>query len=453
MAFSVQTQRLKQDFALRVYGFAWGLVGPLVRLYLHWRSRKNPAYQLHHDERWGHAFARGPYLPSSKNTMGIIWLHAVSLGETRAAQPLILKLLEQFPQHDILLTHMTPTGREAGAALIEKHGQGRMYQCYLPYDKVGAQELFFDYWQPSLGIILETEVWPQLCFQARCRSVPLLLVNARLSEKSLVKANRWAGLIKPALASFTQVLAQTINDAQRLGSLGVSRLQVMGNLKYEIEPAPHLLSDGALVREQLRNQQDDHRAIVLFAISREGEEKLFLDLWRKVDHSQLLLIIVPRHPERFDDVAALAAERGLSVVRRSQSYSLEQLANANMLLGDSMGEMPFYYAMSDVAVLGGSLLNFGGQNLIESLACGCPMVVGPSTYNFSMATADAKAAGAIVQVDNFQQAIDGAIALAQSPATRLPMTQAGLQMIKSHQGATLNVLRSIEQTLLLNQSH
>jgi 3-deoxy-D-manno-octulosonic-acid transferase len=439
--------------ALKLYALVWWLAKPLVMLYLSWRAKKNPAYALHHDERWGLAFARAPHLPSSKNTVGLIWLHAVSLGETRAAQPLIVKLLQSFPQHDLLLTHMTPTGREAGAAIIEALGKGRIFQCYLPYDTTKAPQFFLDYWQPMLGIIMETEVWPQLCFQAQKRGIPLLLANARLSEKSLQKAQRWSSLIKPALASFSKVLAQTVGDAQRLSALGVTQLQVMGNLKYEIEPTPSLLSLGITLRENLRRESSDQRAVVLLAISREGEEKLFLDLWRKVDHSQLLLVVVPRHPERFDDVAALAAERGLRVVRRSQSFSLQQLKQANMLLGDTMGEMPFFYAFSDVSVLGGSLLNFGGQNLIESLACGCPMVVGPSTYNFNQATVDAQAAGAILRVDNFQEAIDCAIALVRSPSERLLMVQAGLQMIKSHQGATANVLQSVEQILLLNRSH
>jgi 3-deoxy-D-manno-octulosonic-acid transferase len=444
---------IKPGLALRLYALAWWFAKPLVLLYLQWRTRKNSAYALHHNERWGEAFLRGPYLPSSKNTVGLIWLHAVSLGETRAAQPLILQLLAKFPQHDLLLSHMTPTGREAGAQLVESVGKGRIFQCYLPYDTAKAQTLFLEYWKPKLGIIMETEVWPQLCFQAQKSNVPLLLVNARLSEKSLRKAERWSSLIKPALSSFSKILAQTISDAQRLSSLGVTKLQVMGNLKYEIEPAPDLLKLGMTMRENLRNEFADQRVVVLFAISREGEEKLLLDLWRKVDHSQLLLVVVPRHPERFDDVAALAAERGLHVVRRSQSPSLQQLSQATMLLGDTMGEMPFYYAFSDIAILGGSLLNFGGQNLIESLACGCPMVVGPSTYNFMQATVDAQQTGAAVQVENFQQAIDRAIALARSPAERLPMVQAGLQMIKSHQGATSNVLQSVEQILLSDRLH
>jgi 3-deoxy-D-manno-octulosonic-acid transferase len=444
---------VKQGFALRLYSLAWWIVKPLVWCYLRWRSRKNPAYALHHNERWGGAFERGPYSPSSKNTVGLIWLHAVSLGETRAAQPLIARLLQNFPQHDLLLTHMTPTGREAGAGIIDGIGKGRVFQCYLPYDTAKAQQDFLEYWRPKLGIIMETEVWPQLCFQAQRRNIPLLLANARLSEKSLQKALRWPALIKPALASFSKVLTQTLGDAQRLSVLGVTQLQVMGNLKYEIEPTPSLLNLGISTRENLRREFLDQRVVVLFAISREGEEKLFLDLWRKVDHSQLLLVVVPRHPERFDDVAALAAERGLQVVRRSQAFTLQQLASANMLLGDTMGEMPFYYAFSDVSVLGGSLLNFGGQNLIESLACGCPMVVGPSTYNFNQATIDAQAVGAIARVDNFKQAIDRSIQLAQSPAERLPMVQAGLQMIKSHQGATANVLQLVEQILLLNRLH
>jgi 3-deoxy-D-manno-octulosonic-acid transferase len=439
--------------ALKLYTLVWWITKPLVMLYLYWRAKKNPAYALHHNERWGSAFKGGPHLPSSKNTVGLIWLHAVSLGETRAAQPLISKLLQHFPQHDLLLTHMTPTGREAGAAIIETIGNGRIFQCYLPYDTAKAPQLFLAYWKPALGIIMETEVWPQLCFQAQERKIPLLLANARLSEKSLKKAQRWSALIKPALVSFSKVLAQTVGDAQRLSTLGVTQLKVMGNLKYEIEPTPNLLSQGITLRENLRREYSDQRSIILLAISREGEEKLFLDLWRKVEHSELLLIIVPRHPERFDDVAALAAERGLKVVRRSQSFSLQELAQANMLLGDTMGEMPFYYALSDVAILGGSLLNFGGQNLIESLACGCPMVVGPSTYNFSQATIDAQAAGAILRVENVQQAIDSAITLARSPSERLPMVQAGLKMIKSHQGATANVLQSIEQILLSNQLH
>ncbi len=462
MPSSLTSKSTSERISLRLYDWAWRLLRPLVQLRLHLRGQKSEGYRHFQDERWGRNFP-----PKFNLQRRFLWLHAVSLGETRAAIPLIKALLARFPDHSLVLTHMTPTGREAGAELVDEHrfpdGEPRIIQCYLPYDSSQAQRNFFQYWRPEIGIIMETEVWPNLCEQASQLQVPLVLCNARLSEKSLVSGLRWRALVRPALRSFRTILAQADNDAQRIvqmiGLAGHSQsgptIQVVGNLKFESHPSQELIRMGRQWSEGLKSQRASNanqlRGIVLFAVSREGEEKLILDRWRKIDHKELFLVIVPRHPERFEDVRMLAEERGLRTCMRSQIEDPAQLGSLDCMVGDTVGEMPLYYGFSDVAILGGSLLQFGGQNLIEALACECPIIAGPHTFNFAQATADALAAKAIEQFASVDDVFSRAVKLIEEPQTRLQMARAGLEMVTQHQGATARVLASIEQTWSASQ--
>lgn len=424
---------------------------PWVRLRLSRRTQSNSEYAQFHEERFARRF---PSITDLRRP--IVWVHAVSLGETRAATPLIRRILKDYPGVGVLLTHMTPTGRNAGQDIVDEFGRERVLQCYLPYDRRSYQSKFLAHFRPVVGLIMETEVWPELCEQARVQQLPLILVNARLSAKSLNQGQRWALLIRPALRSFQRFHAQSMDDAQRISQLlpqAGDLLTVSGNLKYEISINSSLLQIGRSWRKALRTVGGDQRIVLMLAVSREGEEKLFLDLWRKVDHASVLLVIVPRHPERFADVEMLAVERGLSVVRASQIKAQGQgpqfqepgalLAGVGLLLGDTMGEMPLYYGFADAAILGGSLLPFGGQNFIEALACGCPMILGPHTFNFSQAVADAIEASAVIRVQSAQEAIDQAIGLCSNPAQRLAMVRSGLSLIQTHQGATERVIQSL----------
>jgi 3-deoxy-D-manno-octulosonic-acid transferase len=300
----------------------------------------------------------------------------------------------------LLLTHGTATGRSAGQALL-REGDA---QAWLPYDTPGAVRRFLQRERPAVGVLMETEVWPNLLHAAQQAGVPMVLANARLSPRSLVKGQRLRALLRPAVASLTQVLAQTAEDAQRLLEAGALSAQVMGNLKFDLSPEPGQLAQGRAWREGLQ------RPVVLMASSREGEELPLLAAWLQWPMPRPLLLLVPRHPQRFDAVAAMVVQAGLRLHRRSRWAQTPpaEAAQADVWLGDSIGEMPLYYAAADVALLGGSFEPLGGHNLIEAAACGCPLVMGPHTFNFCQAAELALAAGAALRVSTLDAAVQRA---------------------------------------------
>ena len=403
-----------------LYSLAVTALLPWALLHLLWRSRRQPEYRRHWGERLG--FTR---LPQARP---VIWIHAVSVGETRAAQPLIAALLRSHPGANILLTHMTPTGRQTGTELFGD----RVQQVYLPYDLPWAVTRFLDHYRPSLGLVMETELWPNLVAACRQRRLPLLLVNARLSERSARRYGRWAALTAEALAGLTAIGAQGEEDAARLRHLGAPAVQVCGNLKYDIAPAPAQLE---LVPD-FRARCGD-RPVCLCASTRDGEEALILEAWRRAQPAALL-VIVPRHPQRFDEVAALTARLGFRLQRRSDGQPVA--ANTEVWIGDSMGEMFAYYGASDLAFVGGSLLDFGSQNLIEPCAVGTPAVIGPSTFNFADAAREALAAGAVVQVTDADDLMASWKRLLADPEARQAMAAAGRSFVARHQGATARTL-------------
>jgi len=395
---------------------------PLIALRLMWRARRQREYLQHVGERFGFyegAAAAGPWL----------WVHAVSVGETRAAEPLINGLQQRYPQHRILLTHMTPTGRETGNALFGD----RVTRCYLPYDYPGAVARFLDRFRPAIGVLMETEVWPNLIHTAVSHDIPLYLVNARLSERSLRGYQRTGALARDAMRGFRAIAAQTEGDAARLRKLGVERISVTGNLKFDFEVPALQVEQGKILRQPV-----GARPVLLAASTREGEEVLLLDAAQRSGLRNALLVIVPRHPQRFDEVAALVAARGLRMQRRSAGAPVA--ADTTVLLGDSMGEMFMYYAASDVVLMGGSFLPYGAHSLIEPCALGRPVIIGPSTYNFAEATDAAVVAGAAVRVNDPAEALAVALQLAADPARLQRMGTAGLEFTAAHRGATQRVL-------------
>jgi 3-deoxy-D-manno-octulosonic-acid transferase len=425
-----------------LYIAAWYLATPLVLASLLWRSRRQPGYRAHLAERFGGHWPRADLRP-------LIWIHAVSVGETRAAQPLVAKLLERYPGHELLITHMTPTGRQTGAALFASE---RVHQAYLPYDYPSAVRRFLRAWRPSIGIVIETELWPNLVAEARREGVPMALVNARLSERSLRKGRRWSVLIRPALASLDLVLAQTDADARRLAQLGRSAVPVLGNLKFDVVATPMLEALGHRWRVAwLAGEPAEGlpRFCVIAASTREGEEAALLQAWAAhlqppslASRFPPLLVIVPRHPERFDEVAALIEAGGWRMVRRSRLSEAER-CGAQVLLGDSMGEMAAYYALSDVAIIGGSLLPFGGQNLIEACAAGVPVIVGPHTFNFAEAAEQAIDADAAIRVPDASRAVGQALAIVLDPERRQSMSDHAVAFAERHRGATERTLQAL----------
>ena len=396
------------------------LLLPYIFVRLIWRARKQPEYLRHVGERFGFYSARDEKLSSVRpSDKPVIWLHAVSVGETRATQNLVTRLRATYPHHQILLTHTTPTGRAAGEQL---YGDS-VLRVYLPYDYPFAVNKFLRRFRPQLGILMETEIWFNLIHACHETGIPLLLLNARMSEKSARGYARFASLTRNALNKLSAVAAQTADDAARLTDLGALNVSVTGNLKFDIEPPPAMLELG----RQLRVQFGVARKVFLAASTRAGEEALLLDALKKLPIPDLLLVIVPRHPQRFTEVANLLEQRGIAFQRRSAHRAVE--AEVQVVLGDSMGEMFAYYAAADLAFIGGSLLPYGGQNLIEACAVGTPVLVGPHTHNFAEATRLAVNAGAALQVSD----ADGLIAGLQ----RLLEDTPGMQ-----NSATLNEMRS-----------
>ena len=423
-----------RSLLLRLYGAFTTAVQPLVRRKLRHRAVAEPGYGVAVEERFGHY---------DETTTGEAqcWVHAVSLGETRAAAILIAELRRQYPGIPILLTHGTATGREEGAKLLQTGD----IQVWQPWDTPSAVARFLDRFAPRIGVLMETEVWPEMTAACAERGIPLVLANARLNEKSLASAERLGWLARPAYSALAAVWAQTEADSHRLVSLGAKVAGVFGNMKFDAAPETRQLVAAANLRARLP------KPVVVFASSRDGEEQQFLEVLKRfgatapVPPVQVAVnsiakrvhdvqwMIVPRHPQRFDEVAALVEAQGFAVARRSTAG--EEPGDAEIWLGDSLGEMALYYGLAHVALLGGSFEPLGGQNLIEAAACGCPVVMGPSTFNFAEAAELSLAAGAAQRVPDMEHAVKVALALVADPARHDAMVQAALAFSSSNRGA------------------
>jgi 3-deoxy-D-manno-octulosonic-acid transferase len=396
------------------------LVLPFLPLRLWWRGRNEPGYREHVGERFG-SYARTPaVLPP------VLWIHAVSLGETRASVPLVERAKRAFPAATILVTHMTATGRAAGRSLFGD----RVVQAWLPYDAPFAVHAFLAHWRPAAGLFMETELWPNVVAMASDAGVRLFLVNARLSERSARGYARVPSLIRPMLSALTGVAAQSDADAQRLAALGARAPVVTGNLKFDLETS----ADAQALGRELKDRFGAGRSIFVAASTRDGEETVILEaLAKRTLPEGTLTLIVPRHPQRFDAVAELLRARGIPFARRSDNAPVPP--DVDVVLGDSMGELPAYYAAADVAFVGGSLMPLGGQNLIEPIATGCPTIVGPHMFNFAEATRNAIAAGAALEVADATALLEAVAALLADPARREQMRAAARAFQAAHRGA------------------
>lgn len=406
-----------------LYTFLLYLALPFVPLKLLWRGIRQPAYRQHWCERFGGY--------QQATTKPVIWLHCVSVGETHAAAPLVKALKQDYPQHQILLTHTTPTGRAASEKLF---GDG-VLRVYLPYDVPFAVRRFLKHFTPSIGLLMETELWFNLIAASKQKNVPLLLLNARLSEKSAHGYAKLGKLISNGLTSLHGIAAQSEDDAKRFATLGATNVSVAGNLKFDVTPPADSQQQGAALRQLLGT-----RPVFLAASTREGEEMLILDA---VHGLEVLAVIVPRHPQRFDDVAALIAQRQIPYARRS-TLTTPVTADTQVVLGDSMGELFSYYAACDFTFVGGSLLNFGGQNLIEAAAMGKPILIGEHTFNFAEASTNAIARGAAMQVDSVATLREKIALLLQEAGKRESMSKAALAFSQSATGATTKMMQLIK---------
>lgn len=410
-----------------LYQLAWIAILPMLPLRLWWRGRTEPIYREAIGERFGRC--------SGAERQGVIWVHAVSLGETRAAQPLIKALRDRYPGRELLVTSMTATGRAAARELYPA-----AIHAWLPYDMRFAVRRFLRHYRPALGIIMETELWPTLVRECDQQRVPLVLANARLSPKSARGYARVAPLAREILGALAALGAQSDGDAQRLRALGAGRITVTGNLKFDM-PVP---ADAQANAARLRSLYGD-RLVLLAASTREGEEALILDALARQPLSGALLVIVPRHPQRFAAVGELLRARSVRYVLRSENRSVPP--DCPVLVGDSMGELAAYYRASEVAFVGGSLLPFGAQNLIEACAAGVPVLIGPSTYNFAEASARALDAGAALAVEDADALLTQAVRLLKDAAARAAMGRHGREFCAEHAGATARTMALCEGLL------
>jgi len=412
------------------YSLLWLIALPFVLLRLAWRGRRQPGYLKHVGERFGRYSGR-----VSNHT---IWIHAVSVGETRAAEPLLRALLERHPDHGIVLTHMTPTGRETSQSLFGD--EPRVTRVYLPYDVGFLVERFIRHFRPTLGVVMETELWPNLLLGCRRHGIPVVLANARLSARSSRRYARWPAMTRLTLGAISAFGAQTESDATRLGELGARGVAVTGNIKFDISAPEAMLALGKSFRARF-----GARPVILAASTRDGEEALILDAFAAHVPADVLLVIVPRHPQRFDEVAGIVRARSLSFQRRSDDATVA--ADTRVWLGDSMGEMFAYFAASDVTLIGGSWLPFGGQNLIEACAVGTPVIIGPHTFNFSLVAEQAIDSGAARRAEDVERGIEVALALLQDPEARQLAGAAGKAFANAHRGATARTMAIIEGEL------
>ena len=407
--------RLILDWSL--YRLALLLAAPLIPLRLLWRGRRERGYWRH----WGERLALGP-APAT----GALWIHAVSVGEMRAAQPLINALRDAHPGAPVLLTCMTPTGRATAESLYGSFAR----IVYLPYDYAWLVRRFLRRLSPRVGILMETELWPNLIHAAARAGVPLVLANARLSARSARGYARLRELTRACLERVALVAAQAEADAARLRSLGAMTVHVTGNLKFDIAPP-----DAQLERGTAWKAKWGQRPVLLAASTREGEEAPLLRAFADAAPAGVLLVLVPRHPQRFDAVAALIEAASLPFQRRSALDGTNLNAETRVLLGDSLGELFAYYAACDVAFVGGSLQPLGGQNLIEAASVGRPVLVGPHTFNFEEATRLAIEAGAALRVSDALALLENALKLLDDAAARARMGEAGLDFAARHRGA------------------
>ncbi|HCL53853.1 UNVERIFIED_ORG: 3-deoxy-D-manno-octulosonic-acid transferase [Pseudomonas parafulva] len=414
-----------------LYTLLFHLALPLLALRLYLRARKAPAY----GRRIGERFAIK--LPTMRK--GGIWVHAVSVGESIAAAPMVRALLKAYPELPITLTCMTPTGSERIGALFAD--EPRVQHCYLPYDLPWAAGRFLDHVQPRLGVIMETELWPNHIHQCARRGIPVALANARLSERSARGYGRFARLTRPMLAEMSLIAAQTEVEAQRFLALGARAacVQVTGSIKFDLKIDEQLVPRAQALRQQWAATS---RPVWIAASTHDGEDALILQAHQQLlqVHGDALLILVPRHPERFDAVHAICSQQ-FATVRRSTG--LPVLAQTQVLLGDTMGELLFLYALADMAFVGGSLVPTGGHNPLEPAALALPVLMGPHVFNFLEISAMLREAGALQQVDDAQGLAGAVQRLVELPQDARRMGEAGRAVMRANQGALQRLLKGL----------
>ncbi len=426
-----------------VYNILFYTVLPFIMLRLLWRSLRAPAYARRWGERLGLPGAAAS--ERARQTSAWIWVHTVSVGETIAAAPMIRSLLEQHPAYGIVVTTMTPTG----SAQVRELFEDQVCHVYAPYDYPGAVKRFLRLFRPSMVILMETELWPNIVHYSKRSSAQVLVINARLSARSMRGYEKFSALARPMLQQIDCIAAQAAADAERFRALGVSaeRLRVTGSVKFELELPADLEQKKTALAALIEGQRPVWVAASTRASDGAREEEQVLAAFQRCleEIPELLLILVPRHPERFNEVARLCAERGLSVVRRSTQQPVSQ--QTQVFLGDSMGEMLAWFSLSDVAFVGGSLVNTGCHNVLEPAALGVPVLVGPSQFNFQTICEQLQEAGALKTVPDEQALARAVLDLLRDEPGRQLMGEAGQRTVAQNRGALQRILSLIAERL------
>jgi 3-deoxy-D-manno-octulosonic-acid transferase len=414
----------------KLYSFLVYLITPLALLYLAFRGLRSSDYL----GRWSERFA---FFDAPETTNGIV-VHAASMGEVNAASVLIGKLLKRFPEFPLCLTTQTPTGSDRARSLFAE----TVFHVYAPLDLPGAVKRFYDRVQPRLLIIMETEIWPNLYYEAASRDIPILIANARISETSVGTYRRLRKLTSAVLEQVSQIAAQSAQDAARLIEIGAdkNRLLITGNLKFDVRLPPSLIEQGESIRLALGTD----RLVLLAGSTHESDEGPLLEAFNRllVTFPGALLILVPRHPERFGRAAQLARAAGLRVSMRSDGVSCPR--NTQCFVIDSMGELLRYYAACDVAFVGGSMDAIGGQNVLEPAALCKPVLVGPHTFNFEEITRQLIDSQAALRVQNAREIEEAVHRLFSEPELRDRMGLAGFELVRSGQGALNRTLEIVD---------
>lgn len=419
-----------------LYSTVLYLLTPFYLGYLYWRGRRAPAYR----DRWAERF--GYYDIEVKDSP--IWIHAVSVGEAQAALPMIQKLKERFPNHPVLVTTTTPTG----SARVKESLGDEVIHIYAPYDVPGAVGRFLGAMKPAIAIFMETEIWPNIIHACTTGNVPVVLANARMSQRSANGYAKLGSFMRHIMGQINLVAAQSQNDAARLIGLGakLDAVHVTGSVKFDMHLPASIKEQG----EVLRRDWGVNRSIWIAASTRQGEDEQILDAFAQVCHArpEALLVLVPRHPERFESVAALCEKRGYKIQRRSQHKPCND--EIDIYLGDTMGDLTLLYAAADVAFVGGSLVSTGGQNPIEPAAIGLPVIMGPSLYNFSEVTRMLREREALTIVNDSEQLAATVLDYFRDPTLRGQRGENAYEVVKRNRGAMERLLTLIDANVSVN---
>ncbi|WP_374973104.1 lipid IV(A) 3-deoxy-D-manno-octulosonic acid transferase [Spongiibacter marinus] len=416
-----------------LYSLFFYLILPLVLLRLGYRALRAPDYRRRIGERFGFV--------SAPEQTGGLWVHAVSVGESIAAAPLIQHMLDRHPELPIVVTCMTPTGSSRIRAMF---GQ-QVHHVYAPYDLPGAVTRFLRRTQPRAAVIMETEIWPNMVQMTARRGIPVVLANARLSARSARGYQRLSGLSRPVIQAFSRIVAQGQDDAERFLSIGAhaDQLCVSGSIKFDVAIPDTLRQHARLTREQFG--QD--RPVWIAASTHDGEDSILLDAHQRVLKQQpdALLVLVPRHPERFDAVAKLVAAKGLPCQRRSTESVISP--DTQVLLGDTMGELLLLLGTADIAFIGGSLVPRGGHNSLEAAAWGLPVLAGPSDFNFAQISELLQTAGGLSLLDSAESIAAELIALFADSEMRETRGRNALAVVEANRGALAKLIEEVEGAL------